>query len=381
MSLLRNSDASQWYQITDTREEAKFLAAVQNDQVDKAIAMSHRGCCSAGVDMDCFDQNGDSALHIAVTNRNLQMVSALLNSSASIDLQRSFDGNTALHLASRADCIDILECLMANGASRTVPNDDGHFPIAVAAAIGPAATVISLLAAGSGSSTVNSGCINMLSTESGWTALHCAAFGGFEENVTQLLQYNADPSLPDNSGMLALHHSAALGHVETLEALLFSKENTHQRLINQPTGQQLTALHLASIGGFEATMKILLETKADPNAVDSLKQTVLHKAVNTSSDAHGMVKLLLAHDADVNVQDVHIKTPLSYVLAREAASMPSSREGIDLSAVKALLQPSEGSEPAPMHDVGRSLHGGLRKSKGRGSSKNEARWCCCSSSR
>lgn len=60
-------------------------------------------------------------------------------------------------------------------------------------------------------------------------------------------------------------------------------------------------------------MKLLIEAKADFNAVDALGQTPLHNAVGRNSPI--FVELLLSSGADIDIQDVDGKTPLHLAIA------------------------------------------------------------------
>ena len=54
------------------------------------------------------------------------------------------------------------------------------------------------------------------------TALHCAAYGGFQDCVQLLLEAGSDVTLQDSEGITALHWAASTGHMGTTSLLLAS---------------------------------------------------------------------------------------------------------------------------------------------------------------
>jgi len=69
--------------------------------------------------------DGDTCLHIAAHRGNLRAVQLLIKAGLSPDRQGDM-GYTALHYAATPD---VVEFLLANGASMTIQNEFGRFPI------------------------------------------------------------------------------------------------------------------------------------------------------------------------------------------------------------------------------------------------------------
>lgn len=72
--------------------------------------------------------------------------------------------------------------------------------------------------------------------------------------VRILLDFNADPYVPDSRSFTALHNAAESGHVDVVKTLLeYGVE------VNRQTDfQQYTALHVAALRGNSAIVECLL---------------------------------------------------------------------------------------------------------------------------
>ena len=101
--------------------------------------------------------------------------------------------------------------------------------------------------------------------DKGWTALKIAARKKMEKCVDVLVQYSADPDLPDNEHYTPLHNSVESPQILKLLALKSSN-------INARNDQGETALFVACDRGHSGAALILLEHKADPNVSDNSGQ-------------------------------------------------------------------------------------------------------------
>lgn len=112
----------------------------------------------------------------------------------------------------------------------------------------------------------------------GWTALHLAAFFGYLELATLLLDRGADANARSTNG-----------------------------LNNMP-------LHAASAGGHTALVALLLERGADANARQEGGWTPLHAAAQAGN--REMVEVLLASGADTSARAANNQLPLDLALSR-----------------------------------------------------------------
>ncbi|KAK5661064.1 hypothetical protein OQA88_12443 [Cercophora sp. LCS_1] len=153
--------------------------------------------------------------------------------------------------------------------------------------------------------------------ESGWSALHHAAWGGSVEVVNWLLDFfKAEPlplvSAEDKNGNLPLHIAAENGFDLVVAKLL--KDNgdiVHAEGING-----LTALHLAAIYGHEDVVQLLLDQGAKIEAVDKvIGWTPLHCAAENGNEI--IVAQLLQYGANIYARDDTVGwTPLHFAAMR-----------------------------------------------------------------
>lgn len=67
-----------------------------------------------------FIKNGESALHLAVTSGNVEIVKILIEQGCDVNAQ-TIDGITPLFLAQRENNVEIIGFLLENGASKSLP--------------------------------------------------------------------------------------------------------------------------------------------------------------------------------------------------------------------------------------------------------------------
>src|SRR5687767_628180 len=136
---------------------------------------------------------------------------ALLGGGADAN-QRSADGTTALHWATRNNDAMLVDRLLKAGARPHPENRYGVTPIALACESGSAAIVERLLKAGVSANATG---------PSGETALHTCAHAGNTAGVRVLLAARASVDPGDNwRGQTPLMWAAAEGHPETMQALI-----------------------------------------------------------------------------------------------------------------------------------------------------------------
>ena len=90
----------------------------------------------AKVDIDAFNTEGLSPLHIAVIKGNIEVAKLLISEGASIDLNDSKWGSSPLLYACQNGRTKIVRMLLENGADINAKNDEGSTVIHFAAQSG-----------------------------------------------------------------------------------------------------------------------------------------------------------------------------------------------------------------------------------------------------
>ena len=336
----------------------------------------------------------------AVRAGNVENVRALLKQHVDVNRPQP-DGTTALHWAARANATELARLLIGAGAKANAANRYGVTPLSLAVTNGNSVLAQMLLKAGAdpnatsgdgetvlmtAAQTGNVETIKALVTHGanvnaaekwqGQTPLTYAAVQNHADAVKLLAEVGADINVrskrlefPDfvfkTAGMIyvvqpvgswtPLMYAARDGAIDAVRAL--ADVGADLNLVD-PEGT--TALTLAIINGHFDTAVALLEKGADPNIADKNRMTPLYAAVdmhtlqtvwgrpapvlNDTVDPVGMVKALLVHGADPNVQ---LKRPIIGRHTRNTGD-PSLSEGTtalaraaksgDVAIMKALLE-------------------------------------------
>lgn len=151
-----------------------------------------------------------------------EITQLLLDHGAEIDYQTNPDGNTALHFASQNGQLETIEILLENGANPNIQNEKGETPLCLALKQGEEKSAELLLQYNANPSIADlTGAspliisfnrpkmtklllehgaeINQRIIQNGYTALHLAVAHGQINTVVTLLEYNADPNVPTHN--------------------------------------------------------------------------------------------------------------------------------------------------------------------------------------
>jgi ankyrin repeat protein len=150
------------------------------------------------------DASGASAVLVAAYNMKPDVVDALIQLGAPIDL---FE-------ASVLGRVDRIQEILKNSPARVTEHaPDGFTPVALAAFFGQPAAVTALIAAGA---DVNAAARNPLKV----AALHAAVAGGQIEVVQHVLEAGADPNAQQQAGFRAIHEAGVKANRALAELLL-----------------------------------------------------------------------------------------------------------------------------------------------------------------
>ena len=176
------------------------------------------------------DATGASAILVAAYNMKPDVVNALLDAGAPVDI---FEAS----VLGKVDRIQ--EILKASPARVSEHAPDGFTPVALAAFFGQPAAVKVLIAAGA---DVNAAAKNPLKV----AALHAAVAGGKLEIVRALLEAGADPNAQQQAGFRPIHEAGGRANRALAELLL-----NHGADPSLPNDTGKTAIELAHEKGHE----------------------------------------------------------------------------------------------------------------------------------
>jgi ankyrin repeat protein len=298
----------------------------------------------------------ESALITAVKALDVATARALIARHVNVNAPQA-DGTTALHWAAENGSADLVELLLAAGADARAANRYGVTPLALAAGAGDATAVERLLGKGAdanarrgeGETVLMAGArggnahvitallahgarINDQEETRGQTALMWAAAQGNTAAVRALIEAGADVSLRARGPVepplaaaeftrsrytrqgrvddySALMMAVRRGHIDTVRVLLDGGAD-----VNDASSDGMSALVLACANAHWELAALLVERGANPNAAGqgwaalhqvartrSLSPTrIPHPVATGSISSLDLVKVLLAHGADVN---------------------------------------------------------------------------------
>ncbi len=277
---------------------ALFMAAY-NSKDDVVKALIQKG---ANVNINTYF--GWTPLMSAAEKGHLTTVQVLLNAnSINIDT-KNHNGATALYIAAAFGRDDIVKALIQKGANVNITDDDGWAPLMYAAEKGHLTTVQALLNANS----ININARN----KKGRAALYVAAYHGKDDVVKALIQKGANVNIISHDGWTPLMAAADQGHLTIVQALL----SAPQIDINAKDISGSNALMVATDRGKGNVVKVLIDHGADVNVTDDQGQTLLMFALKKGRKE--IVQTLLSTpQIDINVQAVNGKTALYIAATRD----------------------------------------------------------------
>lgn len=245
-------------------------------------------------------------LTLAIETGVPEVTSALLSAGAIL----LGPGDPPLHFAAQEGDIDMVRAIVEAGAGVDLTDDDGATALHYAAMYGHAEVVEYLVSVGA----------DVHARFGKETAIVLAAQNGAVE-VVELLELYARPKqarkarriLEDavpigNVRARRLAVAAALGRAPMIRKLLASGLHPDLREHEGEADDMTTALMLATQGGHVEAMRILIDGGADVNAVDERGEGVISRAVRTrlmEGEAHRAeaIRLLVRHGVDLSSLD------------------------------------------------------------------------------
>ncbi|KDO22630.1 TKL protein kinase [Saprolegnia parasitica CBS 223.65] len=298
--------------------QSQLFDALRENRIDDAMRILQNNFYHVNL----RDSSETPLLHLVMATQDLSLLQTLLQKpDLKIDAKDS-TGRTALAVAITDDNAEVVQALHQAGASIhlvDIPPSDlslrASTPVLVAAlhqaaSINDGSTAAQLLRLGISCSLAN---------ENGETAWHVAAAKGHMSIITMLLQQETK----NENGINTLNHAgesplfvaAAGGHADAVEALILGNASMHC-----VSNTDATLLHAAILGGNTSVLDQLFLFCSDAkDACDEMGQTPLHVAA--AKNLVNAVKYLVKAKANVFATTITGKTPLMLATDRRVIAI------------------------------------------------------------
>ncbi|KAK8737498.1 hypothetical protein OTU49_004525, partial [Cherax quadricarinatus] len=221
------------------------------------------------------NNQGDTALHTAVSNKNMEAFNKILKASEKINPRdllnaQNFANETALHQAVRGNEVTMVRRLVAVlGCDVSIVDSQGNTPIHCAAELQDHRCLEALLTRPiNGTRSALTQAVNAYNYQ-GATPLHIAVSAGNLNCVRLLISAGGQVHYCERKrGANPLHLAVMFSHHEIAHFLLNSTSVT----VEAGMFDGNTALHLAAQARDQEMCKILLRANADPQAKNALSR-------------------------------------------------------------------------------------------------------------
>ncbi|VVC29519.1 Hypothetical protein CINCED_3A023948 [Cinara cedri] len=226
--------------------------------------------------VDIPDEDGHTALHLAVIAGNLPLVRFLLVSGHADPNKRDAEGHSTIHWATVCADVDALELVLSHGGTTKSADVHGGYAIHYAAQMcgtgicrsGEARTIgVRVL-----QSLLSYGADVHVTDKHGRQPILWAASAGSADAIITLINGGANVESHDKDGLTALHCAASRGHVECVDGLLTLCGSE----VDAVDSNSCSALFYAVTLGHADATEILLEHGANPDRKDGKGRTPAH---------------------------------------------------------------------------------------------------------
>ncbi|XP_072018517.1 transient receptor potential cation channel subfamily A member 1-like isoform X2 [Amphiura filiformis] len=245
------------------------------------------------------DNEGSSALHLAVGSRNLVVAKFLIDRGAPVNCQKVSNGFAALHQAAVLGDPSLVQMLIDKGAQTEICDKEQMTPLHRAALYNRVDTILIL---------IRQGLFLDARDEDDFTPLICAAWKGQVDAGRSLLRYGADIKVVDKEMKTCLHWAVETQHEKFVE-MLFEHGHDGELLIEQQDRRERTPLHYAAEVGNVQLVKFLIEHGAKVDRKNAEEKSSLHVA-SESGNLDCVMELLDACPVPLNDDDIDDMTPL-----------------------------------------------------------------------
>ncbi|WP_422133281.1 ankyrin repeat domain-containing protein [Endozoicomonas sp. ALD040] len=305
------------------------------------------------IEINAKDDQGNTSLHYAIQNNDIDMIEILLKNGAGINIQNSL-GYTPLHFAVQLENKEVVGCLMEHKGEIANPNicaNDGRTPLSIAYKSRLLDIVKALGQDKSLHYIENDEFIKLLEqiyvlkkTDdegirkklhefdpdksfnpnkqyfSGNTPLHVALKMELDQfSVIFISLYKPDLNIQNDEGQTPLHLALCVGGNQESIKSIIQQEITNLNIKNDE-GQ--TPLHVASYHGNKAAIELLIDAGADLNFKNNEGETPLHVALRRKNQE--TIRLLIENSEGSQLKDKNNQSVLDLATSIgnvEAASL------------------------------------------------------------
>jgi len=325
---------------------------------------------AAGADVNAKDNDGYTALHLAVGKRgSLEVVKLLITEGVDVNVKNK-GGATPLHFTAFYGQEDVTKLLIDNGVDVNMKGLTGETPLdwAMRGKNGINANrfhteIIDLLRKHGGKMSEELDAAEQGSkSEAPDITIHDAAAKGNLEAVKHHLAAGMNVNTQDDSGRTPLHWAVYQNHKEIVGLLIANSADVNARFgveqftplfaaaindnkeiaeflitngadVNEKYQNNINPLLIAAIRDSRTVVELLIAEGANLNSKNAEGETALHCAAYQNHKE--ISQLLLAKDADVNAKNERGETPLDYATKPEYATLLRKHGGKTSEELKA----------------------------------------------
>lgn len=218
------------------------------------------------------ERNGQSPLHLAVEDGDIEQLSFLLKSELkNIDVT-DFVGHTSLHLASSLGNVDIVKALLIAGANPNAATWLDRRPLHVVLSTVPLSfDIVEIL--------IKFGADVNVQDANGESPSHLSVKSNSWKSLEKLISGGAKLYIQNHNGSTSLHSSCEYNADLVVKPILENfSTNRNLNAVNIQDRHGYTALHCAVVKGLESMVGTLLSHGADPHIRAFDGRTALHLA-------------------------------------------------------------------------------------------------------
>ncbi|XP_055932458.1 ankyrin-3-like [Argiope bruennichi] len=311
------------------------VSQVENGQTPLHLALirgkllAARKLISLGADLSIRNKDGFTPLHLAVIHDCVSLIDYLIDTESECDVN-AFDenGNTALHIAVLLGKINAIHALLIRGADADFPNREVNAPLHIAIIQGNSDVLDIVLQYVTKPNILDKdelrplhlavlhnqidaipkiGCLDNIKVNylngDGDSALHLATKLGNLEAIAELYYLGANLNLKNSKGYSPIHLAVLHNKLTVIDTLVHCGAR-----IDAADRHRNTPVHLAVMKKNIAALRLICYLRANINLRNSYGDAPLHSAI--MSDCIHAVKVLLEFEANIIILNAKGMTPL-----------------------------------------------------------------------